>query len=93
MIRVKYVFRGASVNEKNHRSETPLHLATYRENQQICQFLLEHGARADVLNNDGKTAYNIAESKNNQSLQKLFNTFSWEGMYYWVLIFLTLTLS
>ena len=52
---------GADVNQANEYGFTPLHGAAYVGADRIIQFLMENGAKMDVLDNFGQTPVSIAE--------------------------------
>jgi uncharacterized protein len=52
---------GADVNAANAKGETALHGAAMRGANQIVQFLVDHGARLDLTDKDGRTPLNVAE--------------------------------
>ena len=51
---------GADVNVQNHKKQTPLHLATHREDYAIVKLLLENGAYVDAQDSYGQTALHKA---------------------------------
>jgi ankyrin repeat protein len=51
---------GANVNEKDKDNATPLHLASYYKRLEIVRVLLDLGANIDIVNNQGKTALQMA---------------------------------
>jgi ankyrin repeat protein len=59
---VKYlVEKGLNINEgTKFRKDTPLHMAAQNGYADVVSFLLEKGADTKILNNDGKTAAEIA---------------------------------
>ena len=59
--------RGANVNEKDKDDATPLHLASYYKRPEIVRVLLDHGADIDFVNDQGKTALQIAIVGNDHS--------------------------
>jgi ankyrin repeat protein len=54
---------GADVNIQQKGSGfTPLHTAAYYQNIPILSLLLEKGAKTDIVNNEGKTALDVAKN-------------------------------
>lgn len=47
------VAHGAVVNAQNFRGETPLFAATYGKHKKVVEFLLKHGAKTDLKDDDG----------------------------------------
>lgn len=67
---------GADINAQDYDGDTPLHLATADDlfSRQIVELLLENGAKIDIKNNRGLTAYEqIKDYKKRISLFDLFN--------------------
>lgn len=56
----KLINEGASVNEKNNDSQTPLHLAAQKGRLDIVQFLLEKNADPSSVDNSGSSPLHIA---------------------------------
>jgi ankyrin repeat protein len=52
---------GAEVNAQNDAGRTPLHPAVRQGNAGFVKVLLEHGAKLDVKDVDGKTAFMLTE--------------------------------
>lgn len=53
--------KGADVNARNNKGETPLHLAaSFSGNTDIIKLLLVHGAKVTLMANDGKTPLHYA---------------------------------
>ncbi|HUA20534.1 MAG TPA: ankyrin repeat domain-containing protein [Bryobacteraceae bacterium] len=52
---------GGDVNAVNEEGYTALHGASFRGANEVVQFLVEHGAKMDVKNKDGRTPINMAE--------------------------------
>lgn len=55
-----HVARGDDLNARDARGMTPLMIAASRNKGEICRLLLEAGAVADLVDTDGRTAYDIA---------------------------------
>lgn len=53
---------GADVNAKDNWSFTPLMEAAVKGKAEVCLLLLQHDACPSVINNDGKTALDLAEN-------------------------------
>ena len=53
------------INDFDKNGNTMLHYASNQGNVGIIKFLLENGAKADTKNLEGKTAFEIAEKKDN----------------------------
>jgi len=54
------VENGANVNAVNDRGDTALHGAAGRGADTLIQFLADHGAKMDIKNKQGRTAYEVA---------------------------------
>ncbi|MEW9097092.1 MAG: ankyrin repeat domain-containing protein [Clostridiaceae bacterium] len=56
---------GANINERNKFGDTPLHClaANGEESEEIITILLENGADKTIINNNGKTALDIAKAR------------------------------
>ena len=53
---------GLDVNKTGDMSETPLHIATRKNNKSIIQALLQAGARTDIISEFGKSAEDEAKA-------------------------------
>lgn len=62
---------GANVNERDRAGSTALHVAAQRGNATIANQLLEHGAKPDLTDKDGKTPLFVAMGS--QIFQKSFD--------------------
>lgn len=49
------------VSVQNKLGDTPLHSAAWRGHAKAVELLLEHGAKADIKNNDGKLPHELAK--------------------------------
>ena len=58
---------GALVNSKDHNGDTSLHMAAREGNQAMCELLVTSGAHKDVLNADGKSPSQIAQTHGHES--------------------------
>ncbi len=56
--------RGAEINATNEFGLTPLHIACLRHDVFSIKWLLEYGARLDVVSNDGQTPLQLMEINN-----------------------------
>ena len=54
---------GAAVNAKDHRMQTPLHVAASKGEQRVMKFLLEKKADAMAKDLDGNTPVDLAVTK------------------------------
>jgi uncharacterized protein len=52
---------GADINAVNDDGYTALHGASFRGANEVVQFLVDHGARMDIKNKEGRMAVNMAE--------------------------------
>jgi ankyrin repeat protein len=56
------------INVQNKLGDTPLHSAAWRGHAAAVQLLLEKGARVDIVNNDRKTAFDLAKDPETAAL-------------------------
>jgi ankyrin repeat protein len=66
--------QGAFINAVQHyipSERTPLHSATYSENEDVVEYLLMLGADASILNSHGKKAIDIAREKDNSMMVEI----------------------
>jgi len=49
------------VNAVNDEGYTALHGASFRDANEVIQFLVDHGAKMDVKNKEGRMPVNMAE--------------------------------
>lgn len=63
--------KGADINAQDRRGNTPLIDAIRTGNINVVKFLLFHKARLDIVNNQGKTALQIAQEKGQQDIIKI----------------------
>jgi uncharacterized protein len=59
---------GVSINAVNAKGETALHGAAMRGANPIVRFLVEHGARLDLADKEGRTPLNVAEGDEKHGL-------------------------
>ena len=67
---IKY---SVNINEQDYHLDTPLHIATLRNDYKIAEALIENGASFDIKNNDGKTALDIAKENGYTAIEKLMD--------------------
>jgi len=61
---IKYLLeKGADINSCDMEGNTVLHMTTYDSSIEVAQYLLDNGADKKAKNNDGKRAFNLANSK------------------------------
>jgi len=67
--------KGAKINAKNNKGETPLHFACFKGNLEIFNILKNKAVNFYIQNNDKKTALKLAEDekKNNKDKAKQQN--------------------
>jgi RNA polymerase primary sigma factor len=58
-----HISRGDDLNARDGDGHTPLMLCALRNRPRICTLLLAAGAKAELISNQGKTAYEIATEK------------------------------
>ncbi len=63
---LKLINAGSKVDAKTKVGDTPLMLAAYRGYADIVQLLLDRGADKNLTNNDGLTALEFVENKDNR---------------------------
>ena len=51
---------GANINQQDQNHETPLHLASWKGNSRVVEFLLKNGAKRELKNLDEQTALDLA---------------------------------
>ena len=59
---------GVNINAANAKGETALHGAAMRGANRIVQFLVDHGARLDVTDKEGRTPLSLAEGDEKHGL-------------------------
>lgn len=59
---------GIEVNNVNMRNETALFRAVFTQSNWMCESLIEHGARTDILDKKGRSLEDIASIKNVEML-------------------------
>ena len=67
----KLIDEGADVNSRNSNGQTPLILATWKNNTKLSVLLVEKGADVNARNNNGRTPLLWATYKNNTELSVL----------------------
>ena len=55
--------RGAHVNARDRYLNTPLHHALYSGHLDVARLLVEHGASIDAVDNEGKSAFQVASER------------------------------
>ncbi len=63
----------AMLNKQSMDGETSLHLAAYSGNSDLVEFLIKKGAKLNIRNLLGQTAYNIAQKVNLIDVQQLLS--------------------
>lgn len=64
---------GCDINAINNFGDTPLHWAAGMKDTAMTEFLLERGARRDILNGQGETARDVAKRNRLQNQLKAFD--------------------
>lgn len=67
------IAHGAVVNAQNFRGETPLFAATYGKHKKVVEFLLKHGARTELKDDDGWTAQRWGDEREADDLADAFD--------------------
>lgn len=62
---------GADINAQNKGGNTPLHLASMSNNEDIVFLLLDHGANINIQNRTGETASQMARSQGSDKLAEM----------------------
>ena len=71
----EYLKQGATVNAKNRKGDTPLHIAVRNGKINNVRILLEHHAQADEINNDRKTPLHIAAEVGSVEIAQLLKQY------------------
>lgn len=66
----------ANINFQDDCNNTPLHYAAYNGGSHVVQTLLLNGAKTDLKNRDGHTAYELAEKRKLNWVLKAFDEFN-----------------
>ncbi len=71
---VKYLLENDcfDINYVSRRGTTALHWAAKEGGMEVCSYLLEHGADTDIVDEEGKTAYDYAVERGDAELIELF---------------------
>jgi ankyrin repeat protein len=62
---------GADINAKSYSNNTALHYAVLSERYSIVHLLLQRNADTSIINQDGKTAFDLAKEKNLHKCQSI----------------------
>jgi ankyrin repeat protein len=62
------VRHGADLNYVTVRGNTPLHIAAYKDSEELCLKLLKLGANKELKNRKGLTPYEVAYARNKDTL-------------------------
>jgi len=65
------ISRGADVNGRNNRGQTPLHMAASRGHKEMVEILIENGADINATDNNGRTPLHVAVSHNHKDVSEL----------------------
>ncbi len=57
---VNGIKRGANINVRSGKDETPLHIAAWEGHEEIVKLLVKHGAKVNVVNRQGDTPLTLA---------------------------------
>ncbi|OAA65142.1 Ankyrin repeat-containing domain protein [Akanthomyces lecanii RCEF 1005] len=67
--------KGSDINYRNRKGRTPLHIATFEDNQALVEFLLQRGAKVDLTEDRySRTPLLMAAHRGNISLVRLLHT-------------------
>ena len=69
--------RGATVNDKDKRGCTALHIAVSYNSVEAMQLLLQHGASVNIVDRFNQTPNDIVQNGNNQRAKDILNNFSY----------------
>ena len=69
--------KGANANEKGPLCSTPLMSAASEGHKEVCELLLERGAKADAESEFGYTASNLAKEKGHHEIVGILNINLW----------------
>ena len=68
-----FIQRGNELDLKDRYKWTPLHYAAYSDKKEAVSFLIEKGSKLNERDFSGKTAYNIANDRQNSDILKILN--------------------
>lgn len=63
-----YLLAGLDEQHRDNSGWTPLHYASFEGHQEVCEALLEAGAKIDESDNDGKGALMLAAQEGHTNL-------------------------
>ena len=66
-----FIQRGNELDLKDRYKWTPLHYAAYSDKKEAVSFLIEKGSKLNERDFSGKTAYNIANDRQNSDILKI----------------------
>ena len=65
--------KSCNINGLNKWGDTPLHVASFRGDHRMVEFLLINGANINIKDADGKTAFDLAKQKRHKKVIALFD--------------------
>jgi ankyrin repeat protein len=66
-----FIQKGSELDKKDRYEWTPLHYAAYSDKKEAVSYLIEKGSKLNERDFSGKTAYNIANDRQNSDIPKI----------------------